>query len=42
MIASRAPRVSGESQGRVTWGIPGAWPYAYSGPGQQSVTTLIS
>lgn len=42
MIASRAPRVSGESQGQVTWGIPGAWPYAYSGPGQQSVTTLIS
>lgn len=29
MIASRAPRVSGESQGQVTWGIPGAWPYAY-------------
>ena len=25
---SWAPWVSGESQGRVTWGRPGAWPYA--------------
>jgi hypothetical protein len=29
MTVSRAPWVSGKSQGQVTWGIPGAWPYAW-------------
>lgn len=30
--SSQAPWVSGEPRGQVTWGRPGAWPYACPGP----------
>jgi hypothetical protein len=42
MTASRAPRVSGESQGQVDLGHTGSLALRVSGPGQQSVTTSIS